>query len=126
MSGALAGRLKPCGPVTSPAAAERSFEGLSAAADEGGWRLLLDQAWPALEPAFSASPYLSGIARRWPERLRLTLASQESTVLAEDRPWQFDTVWDEHLDGKVIGAQRATLDLKGSGIQSGDTQLGST
>ena len=38
-----------------------------------------------------------------PQWLRLTLASQESTVLAEDRPWQFDTVWDEHLDGKVIG-----------------------
>ena len=37
---------------------------------------------------------------RW---LRLTLASQESTVLADDRPWQFDTVWDEHLDGAVIG-----------------------
>lgn len=35
--------------------------------------------------------------------LRLTLLSEDSTEMAEGRPWQFDTVWEEHLDGKVIG-----------------------
>ena len=35
--------------------------------------------------------------------LRLTLLSQDSTEMAEGRPWQFDSVWEEHLDGKVIG-----------------------
>ncbi|MGE8215710.1 hypothetical protein D3C87_455920 [compost metagenome] len=42
---------------------------------------------------------------RW---LRLTLLSQESSVLAEDRPWQFDTVWAEHVDGKVNGQYAVT------------------
>lgn len=40
--------------------------------------------------------------------LRLTLLSQDSSELAEDRPWQFDTVWEEHLDGKVIGRYAIT------------------
>jgi len=35
--------------------------------------------------------------------LRLTLLSQDSTEMAEGRPWQFDSMWEEHLDGKVIG-----------------------
>ena len=82
MTEPLAGRVEACGPVCNPAAADRSFEGLSAAADEGGWRPLLDQAWPALAPAFAASLYLAGIARRWPERLRLTLASHPEDRLA--------------------------------------------
>ncbi|MEG0186790.1 MAG: hypothetical protein RR704_25390, partial [Stenotrophomonas sp.] len=30
---------------------------------------------------------------RW---LRLTEQSQDSTEMAEGRPWQFDTVWEEH------------------------------
>ncbi|HEY1225186.1 MAG TPA: bifunctional [glutamine synthetase] adenylyltransferase/[glutamine synthetase]-adenylyl-L-tyrosine phosphorylase [Brevundimonas sp.] len=83
MSEALAGRLKPCGPITSPAAADRSFETLSAAADEAGWRPLLDQAWASLAPAFAASPYLAGIARRWPERLRITLQADPEDRLAD-------------------------------------------
>lgn len=35
--------------------------------------------------------------------LRLTLQTQDSSEMAEGRPWQFDTVWNEHLDGKVTG-----------------------
>ncbi|MCF7751638.1 hypothetical protein KQ945_12845 [Bacillus subtilis subsp. subtilis] len=35
--------------------------------------------------------------------LRLTRLRQEGTELAEGRPWQFDAVWEEHLDGKVVG-----------------------
>ena len=70
-----------------PAAASRSLERLRPTADEGGWRNLLDRAWPALEPVFAASPYLAGLARRSPERLRGTLAASPhdrlESILAE-------------------------------------------
>lgn len=73
--GSLADLIAPCGPVMDAAAAKRSLEKLQPAADEGGWRDLLDQAWPALEPVFAASPYLASLARRSPERLRATLGA---------------------------------------------------
>jgi [glutamine synthetase] adenylyltransferase / [glutamine synthetase]-adenylyl-L-tyrosine phosphorylase len=61
--------LKPCGPVVDGGAASRAHERLSEAAAEGGWTAILEAAWPALAPVFSASPYLFGLARRWPEML---------------------------------------------------------
>ena len=65
------GRLiKPCGPVVDAAAAERSREDLAVAAGAEGWATLLNGAWPALAPVFGASPYLAGLARRSPVRLR--------------------------------------------------------
>ncbi len=70
----LAERLKPCGPVVDAPAAGRLLEGLIEAADDGGWRDLLDRAWQAVEPVFAASPYLASLVRRSPERLRATLA----------------------------------------------------
>lgn len=77
----LADRLKPCGPVVDPAAAERVRERLGEAAGEGGWTPLLDAAWDALAPVFAASPYLAGLARRWPEMLRQVLAAEPDARL---------------------------------------------
>lgn len=37
------------------------------------------------------------------ERLLLRQVSMETTVLAEDRPYQFDSVWEEHVDGRLNG-----------------------
>ncbi|HUH22986.1 MAG TPA: glutamine-synthetase adenylyltransferase, partial [Brevundimonas sp.] len=83
MSDHLGPRLKPCGPVRDAEAAGRIHERLVEAADEGGWRATLDGAWSALEPVFAASPYLAGLARRWPERLRQILETAPETRLAE-------------------------------------------
>ena len=83
MSDHLGPRLKPCGPVRDAEAAGRIHERLVEAADEGGWRVTLDGAWGALEPVFAASPYLAGLARRWPERLRRILETAPETRLAE-------------------------------------------
>lgn len=65
--------FEPCGPVVDAAAAERARERLRVAAEEAGWSALLDQAWPGLAPVFAASPYLFGLARRWPEHLHAAL-----------------------------------------------------
>lgn len=83
MSEALATRLQPCGPVRDAEAAARLHERLAEAADADGWRATLDAAWAAVTPVFAASPYLAGLARRWPDRLRLTLGSDPETRLAE-------------------------------------------
>ena len=82
MSGLLGPLLKPCGPVVDPVAADRALERLSEAAREDGWSDALQAAWPALAPAFAASPYLAGLARRWPERLRQTLEASPEDRLA--------------------------------------------
>jgi glutamate-ammonia-ligase adenylyltransferase len=60
----LSTRLKPCGPIVDAAAAERAREGLGGEAGTS---------WPALAPAFAASPYLTRLAQR-PDRPRLILA----------------------------------------------------
>jgi len=83
VSEALAKRLQPCGPVRDAEAAARLHERLAEAADADGWRATLDAAWAALTPAFAASPYLAGLARRWPERLRRTLDADPEARLAE-------------------------------------------
>lgn len=36
-------------------------------------------------------------------RLQLQRVSQETTVLDEDRPYQFDSVWEERIDGRLNG-----------------------
>ena len=83
MREAVAGGLTRWGPIADPAAAARTLESLSAAAEDTGWRPQLDRAWPALSPVFAASPYLAGIARRWPDRLRLTLQADPAQRLAD-------------------------------------------
>ena len=72
-SAPLGERLAACGPVADAEAAARARDRLSASAAEGGWSALLDAVWPALEPIFAASPYLFGLARRWPETLHAIL-----------------------------------------------------
>lgn len=83
MSEGLAGRLQPCGPVRDAEAAARLHERLAQVAEADGWRATLDAAWGALSPVFAASPYLAGLARRWPDRLRLTLDGDPEARLAE-------------------------------------------
>ncbi|QHB73352.1 hypothetical protein [Stenotrophomonas sp. 364] len=56
--------------------------------------------------------------------LRLTLLNEHSTEMAEGRPWQFDTVWEEHLDGKVIG--RYAISTQGARIYGFDYTNGRT
>ena len=79
----LSERLAPCGPVIDAKAAARLHETLAEAATAGGWSETLDQAWPALAPVFSASPYLAGLARRDPDRLGALLACDPDVRLAE-------------------------------------------
>ena len=81
MSDALASRLRPCGPLIDAGAADRARERLAEAASEHGWVKVLEGAWPALAPVFSASPYLFGLARRWPDILRATLEESPDTRL---------------------------------------------
>ncbi|OYX59105.1 MAG: bifunctional glutamine synthetase adenylyltransferase/deadenyltransferase [Brevundimonas subvibrioides] len=74
MTASLGPRLKPCGPVVDGEAAERARERLYSSASEGGRGDCLDSVWPALAPVFSASPYLFGLARRWPDMLHAILS----------------------------------------------------
>jgi glutamate-ammonia-ligase adenylyltransferase len=71
---ALADLLKPCGPVLDAKAAERTREMLEGKVELG--------AWAALASVFGASPYLAGVARRRPEGLAATLASEPDERLA--------------------------------------------
>ncbi|WP_298744826.1 bifunctional [glutamine synthetase] adenylyltransferase/[glutamine synthetase]-adenylyl-L-tyrosine phosphorylase [uncultured Brevundimonas sp.] len=82
MSGPLASRLRPCGPVVEAGAAARARDQLGEAASGGGWSPALDKAWPALAPVFAASPYLFGLARRWPDRLAAVLTDEPDSRLA--------------------------------------------
>ncbi|MBS0295455.1 MAG: bifunctional [glutamine synthetase] adenylyltransferase/[glutamine synthetase]-adenylyl-L-tyrosine phosphorylase [Proteobacteria bacterium] len=75
--------ISPCGPVIDAAAAERTREALADAADAAGWRDCLDEAWPALQPVFAASPYLARLARTSPERLRSLLDAAPDARLEE-------------------------------------------
>jgi glutamate-ammonia-ligase adenylyltransferase len=78
----LVDRFSPCGPVIDAAAAERAREILIPAADAAGWRDLLDRAWPALAPVFGASPYLAGLARGVPDRLKRALESDPDAAMS--------------------------------------------
>ncbi|MNM73778.1 hypothetical protein D3C81_855190 [compost metagenome] len=41
-------------------------------------------------------------------RLQVQRASQETTVLDEDRPYQFDSVWEERISGRLNGRYHLT------------------
>jgi glutamate-ammonia-ligase adenylyltransferase len=69
--------------VVDVEAAGRAHERLSEAAAEGGWEGDLEAAWPALAPIFAASPYLFGLARRWPDMLREVLRQGPDARLTE-------------------------------------------
>ena len=81
--GLLGPEMTPCGPVVDADAALRARERLSEAAAEAGWLETLDAAWPALAPVFAASPYLFGLARRWPHQLRAVLEDHPDVRLAD-------------------------------------------
>jgi glutamate-ammonia-ligase adenylyltransferase len=78
---ALSERLAPCGPVLDAKAAERVRTAVQKRAEDGGWSLALQTAWPALAPVFAASPYLAGLARRDPARLGGILCAAPETTL---------------------------------------------
>jgi glutamate-ammonia-ligase adenylyltransferase len=74
-------RLSPCGPIVDPKAAERAHEAIGKKVGEA--MPVVEAAWPALAPVFSASPYLAGLARRDGRRLPLILESDPDIRLAE-------------------------------------------
>ncbi len=71
----LVDRLHPCGPVLNAGIADFVVETLYEVANAEGWRDVLQKAEAALRPIVAASPYLAGIMRRDPQRLRETLIS---------------------------------------------------
>ncbi len=73
--------IRPPGPVADSEAEGRAHSRLAQAAETAEWGDVLEGAWPALAPIFSASPYLFGIARRWPDSLRATLEQDASDRL---------------------------------------------
>jgi len=79
----LGEQLRACGPVVDPKAAERTREIIG----DSLWTPRLEAAWPALAPVFAASWYLTGLARRDPQRLDALLANDPDarleTLLAE-------------------------------------------
>lgn len=83
MTGTLVDLLVPPGPVLDVAVVERQHAVLCQAADEGAWRDLLDQAWPAIAPVFAASPYLFSLARRRPQLLQTLLQAEPSAHLTD-------------------------------------------
>ena len=83
MAPPLAGSLAPCGPVVDAPAAGWALEALQEPATANGWSAVLEAAWPSLAPVFAASPYLSGLARRSPDRLRRILEEPPESRLDE-------------------------------------------
>ncbi len=69
----LVERLHSCGPVLNAGAADYTLETLHEVAKAEGWRDVLLQAEAAIRPIVAASPYLGGLMRRDPQRLRETL-----------------------------------------------------
>ncbi|WP_421736913.1 bifunctional [glutamine synthetase] adenylyltransferase/[glutamine synthetase]-adenylyl-L-tyrosine phosphorylase [Caulobacter sp.] len=74
-------RLAPCGPIADPKAAERAHEAIVRRVGEAAE--MVEAAWPALAPAFAASPYLAGLARRDATRLPLILDAEPVERLAQ-------------------------------------------
>ena len=79
---ALVDDIRPCGPVIDAVAADRALTGLAMSARDGGWTALLEKAQPALAPVFAASPYLTGLCIRDPDRLRMVLQGDPDVVMS--------------------------------------------
>jgi len=82
VASSLAARLASCGPVIDARAAERTLGALRAEAAVKGWDLSLSMATAALTPVFSASPYLSALARRDPIMLGRILSDDPAARLS--------------------------------------------
>lgn len=82
MSIRLLDQLKAPGPVLEAGAADQTLSVIAQAASDVGWADTFVLATPALEPVFSASPYLAALCRRWPERLRAVLEDAPDARLA--------------------------------------------
>ena len=74
---ALGDLIRPCGPVIDAGAAARARERL----DGGAASAEATRAWEALAPVFAASPYLSGLATRAPDRLAALLREDPTASL---------------------------------------------
>ncbi len=109
----LAARMTPCGLIADPRAAERARHVLVEAALRDGWTGELEAAWPALAPVFGASPYLTSLARRDPDRLRALLAADPVARFADllDRTAALSTAaWDAAKTGlRVLKAEAHLL-----------------
>ena len=70
----LGPRLAACGPTLDGDAVERAFERLGGAP-------VVATSWPALAPIVAASPYLSGLMLKAPERLERLLADEPQASL---------------------------------------------
>lgn len=77
----LAARISACGPIRDADAATRIKEQLGTVALEAGWASLFEQVWPALAPVFAASPYLTSLARRWPQMFHELLVAEPELQL---------------------------------------------
>ena len=108
----LGPRLKPCGPVVDVRAAEHAREALATAAEAGGWLKTLDEAWPALEPVFSASAYLAGLAKRRPDQLK--------TILESEPRARLKAILDA---ATALEAQAADAEAVGAGLRRLKAQL---
>ncbi len=95
----LGRNLKPCGPVIDRPAADRVLALAEPAAASGGWSPLLKASWPALAPVFGASPYLGGIVRSDPERLRRCLEGAPAASLQALRTGARDSAALEPAEG---------------------------
>lgn len=69
-------------PATNIHAASRLHEFLQRHARAHDWAQTLELAWPALEPIFSATPYLASLAKAIPSRLKQILQSNPDDHLA--------------------------------------------
>ena len=108
----LAEHLTPCGPILDAPAAERVFEALTKASAKDGWSALLDKAWPGLAPIAAASPYLAGLMRRSPDRVRSILcASPEDRMEQVIQDCQSVLAMTPEAGGRVLRGLKADAHL---------------
>lgn len=81
MSAPLFEQMRPCGPVVDEAFADRTRQTLAENLLTAEATDILARAWPSLAPIFAASPYLSGLVRRWPSAFLAILVADPQAYL---------------------------------------------